>query len=97
MQGAVTQSCVRAAVACGVGGAVFFKGGAGAGVRTCPRAERLDPSCSAKTLEKFKSSREDELPLNRFISKSAKQSFPLFQSFKGSKDDFVWGTPQQEN
>jgi hypothetical protein len=29
--------------------------------------------------------------LNRFISKSAQRSLPIFQNFKGSKRDFVWG------
>jgi hypothetical protein len=33
--------------------------------------------------------------LNRFISKSAERSLPIFQAPKGSKRDFVWGPSQQ--
>jgi hypothetical protein len=33
--------------------------------------------------------------LNRFISKSAERSLPIFQALKGSKRDFVWGPSQQ--
>jgi hypothetical protein len=33
--------------------------------------------------------------LNRFISKSAERSLPIFQTLKGSKKDFVWGPSQQ--
>jgi hypothetical protein len=33
--------------------------------------------------------------LNRFISKSAERSLPIFQTLKGSKRDFVWGPSQQ--
>jgi hypothetical protein len=33
--------------------------------------------------------------LNRFISKSAERSLPIFQALKGSKRDFVWGPLQQ--
>jgi hypothetical protein len=29
--------------------------------------------------------------LNRFISKSAERSLPIFQALKGSKRDYVWG------
>jgi hypothetical protein len=33
--------------------------------------------------------------LDRFISKSAERSLPIFQVLKGSKRDFVWGPSQQ--
>jgi hypothetical protein len=33
--------------------------------------------------------------LNRFISKSAERSLPIFQALKGSKRDFIWGPSQQ--
>jgi hypothetical protein len=33
--------------------------------------------------------------LNRFISKSAEKSFPIFQALKGPKKDFTWGQEQQ--
>ena len=33
--------------------------------------------------------------LNRFISKSAEQSLPIFQALKGTKRDFSWGPLQQ--
>ena len=33
--------------------------------------------------------------LNRFISKSAERSLPIFQALKGTKRNFTWGPPQQ--
>jgi hypothetical protein len=33
--------------------------------------------------------------LNRFISKLAERSLPIFQALKGSKRDFAWGPSQQ--
>jgi hypothetical protein len=33
--------------------------------------------------------------LNRFISKSAKRSLPIFEALKEFKRDFVWGPSQQ--
>ena len=33
--------------------------------------------------------------LNRFISKSAERSLPIFQALKGTKRDFAWGPSQQ--
>ena len=33
--------------------------------------------------------------LNRFISKSAERSMPIFQALKGTKRDFAWGPSQQ--
>ena len=33
--------------------------------------------------------------LNRFISKSAERSLPIFQALKGRKRDFTWGPLQQ--
>jgi len=33
--------------------------------------------------------------LNRFISKSAERSLPIFQALKGTKRDFSWGLSQQ--
>ena len=33
--------------------------------------------------------------LNRFISKSAERSLPIFQALKGTKKDFTWGPSQQ--
>jgi hypothetical protein len=33
--------------------------------------------------------------LNKFISKSAERSLPIFQALKGTKRDFAWGPSQQ--
>jgi hypothetical protein len=33
--------------------------------------------------------------LNRFISKSAERSLPIFQALKGTKRNFTWGPLQQ--
>jgi fatty acid-binding protein DegV len=33
--------------------------------------------------------------LNKFISKSAERSLPIFQALKGTKKDFAWGPSQQ--
>ena len=63
-----------------------------------PNQDKVQAVLNMKILENIKDVQKligRLAALNRFISKSAERSLPIFQALKGTKQNFTWGPPQQ--